>query len=338
MTTNRTRLGGRDPNRLGSANLSLAQQARRGLLAQLDKHPRATRAGRLAFFALAVIGGLLGLWELWIHIQGDPVSDARAYYDAANRLNHGQLLYPAGVDPSSNEAYLYPPLLAILFRPFALAGPIVFAITWEIVVVASFLATIRQLGGGFRTYVAIGILGVPIGWALGIGQAHVPMTLLLAIGQPWSIAFATNIKLFPALIALWWIGRRDWQSFLAFALYTILFGIAQLILEPTGTLAFLKGAVGLGQVGEVRNLSPYAWASPLAWSALVLTGVLVTVGLARTRVGWAVAVTLGTLSPPRLLLYMLTGLLAAVREPHVSGEPDPKRTPSAAEAYSSSAR
>ena len=330
MSTNRTRLG--------ASNLSLAQQARRGLLAQLDKHPRLTRAGRLTFFALAVIGGLLGLWELWIHLTSDPVGDARAYFDAANRLNHGQPLYPAGVDPSTNEAYLYPPLLAILFRPVALAGYTVFAITWEIVVVATFLATIRQLGGGFRTYVAIGILGIPIGWALGIGQAHVPMTLLMAIGQPWSIAFATDIKLFPALIALWWIGRRDYQSFVAFLGYLVLFGLFQLILEPTGTMAFLRGAVGLGQIGDVRNISPYAWASPLAWSAILLTGILVTVGLARTRYGWAAAVALGTLSPPRLLVYMLMGLLAGVRQPHVAGEPDPKRTPDAASAYSGSAR
>ena len=68
--------------------------------------------------------------------------------------------------------------------------------------------------------------------------------------------------------------------------------------------------------------------------------VLVTVGLARTRYGWAAAVALGTLSPPRLLVYMLTGLLAAVREPSLDGE----RTrvedgvPDAASAYVGSAR
>jgi hypothetical protein len=330
MTTNRTRLG--------VSNLSPAQQARRGLLARAEAHPRAMHAARLTLFALALIGGFLGLWDLYLHLTGDPVADARAYFDAANRLNHGQPLYPAGVDPNSNEIYLYPPLLAILFRPFAFAGYQVFAALWELFVVGTFLLTIRQLGGGFRTYVAIGILGIPFGWALGIGQAHVPMTLLLAIGQPWSIALATNIKLFPALIALWWIGRRDWQSFVAFLGYCLVFGLIQLVLEPTGSIAFLKGAVGLGQVGEVRNISPYAWASPLAWSAIVLTGILVTVGLARTRFGWAAAVALGTLSPPRLLVYMLTGLLAAVRQPRIAGEEDPNRIPTAAEAYTSSAR
>src|SRR5262249_4217398 len=161
---------------------------------------------------------------------------------------------------------LYPPLLAILFRPFALLPYYAFALTWEIVVVGTFLMTIRQLGAGFRTYVAIGILGIPIGWAIGVGQAHVPMTLLLAIGQP--CALAADIKIFPALLALWCIGRRDYQSFIAFLGYSLLFGLFQLVLEPTGTLAFLNGGVGLGQLGEgtVRNLSPYVWASPIAWS------------------------------------------------------------------------
>jgi hypothetical protein len=322
--------------RLGAADLSLAQQARRGLLARVERHPRVVHGARLAFFTLALIGGFLGLWELFIHLTSDPISDARAYYEAATRLNHGLPLYPKGIDPSTNQAYLYPPLLAILFRPFANLPYYVFAATWEIVVVGTFLMTIRQLGGGFRTFVAIGILGIPFGWALGVGQAHVPMTLLLAIGQPWSIALATDIKIFPALIALWWIGRRDYQSFIAFLGYSLLFGLVQLVLEPTGTLAFLNGGVGLGQLGSVRNISPYVWASPLAWSALVLTGIIVTVGLARTRYGWAAAVALATLSPPRLLLYMFTGLLAAVREPKVSTGPG--STPDAASAYVSSAR
>jgi len=333
--TNRTRLGAAEPRRV---DLSLAQQARRGLLRQIEAHPRLTHAGRLCFFGLAIAGGLLGLWELWIHITTDPINDARAYYDAATRLNHGQPLYPAGIDPSTNEAYLYPPLLAILFRPLAVLPYYVFAATWEIVVVGTFVMTIRQLGGGFRTYAAIGILGVPIGWAIGVGQAHVPMTLLLAIGQPWSIAAATNIKLFPALIALYWIGRRDWQSFFAFLGYLLLFGLFQLVLEPTGTIAFVNGGVGLGQLGEVRNLSPYVWLSPLAWATLVLVGILVTTALARTRYGWAAAVTLATLSPPRLLLYMFTGLLAAVREPRLAGEPAPEGIPDAATAYARSFR
>ena len=53
----------------------------------------------------------------WLHLTGDPLADAHAYFDAANRLNHGLPLYPPGIDPSSNLVYLYPTLLAVALRP-----------------------------------------------------------------------------------------------------------------------------------------------------------------------------------------------------------------------------
>ena len=145
------------------------------------------------------------------------------------------------------------------------------------------------------------------------------MTLLLAIGQPWSIALAANLKLTPVLIAIWWFGRRDWQSLGAFAIWMALLALGQILLEHDGSFAFF-GSVGFAQLGQVRNISPYVQ-SPELWIALVLLGGLVTLALARTRWGWAAAVTLATLSPPRLLVYMLTGLLAAIRQPKIAGEP-----------------
>jgi hypothetical protein len=322
--------------RLGAGNVSLAQQIRGGL--KVARHPRRDHGLRLLIFTLAVVGGLAGLWVLWMHIVGDPLADVQAYYGAARRLNQGLPLYPAGADPNSNDLYRYPPLLAVVLRPLAVLPYYAFALAWELIVVGTFLLTIRQLGAGLRVYAAIGILGVPIGWALGVGQAHIPLTLLLAIGQPWSIALAANVKLFPALIALWWIGRRDYESFIAFLGWMLVLAIVQLVLEPTGTLRFARGEVGLDLIGSVRNISPYVWASPVVWAAIVLVGALVTVALARTRWGWAAAVALGTLASPRLLVYMLTGLLAALREPHVAGEPDPNAIPDVAAAYVASAR
>lgn len=276
----------------------------------------------LAVFAGAVVGALAGLAVAWMHVVNDPLADAHAYYDAAARLNAGHPLYPAGIDPNGNRIYLYPPLLAVALRPLALLPYEWFALAWELLVVASFVALVRYLGVRSRnTWLAIGLLGVPVGWALTIAQAHVPMTLLLAIGQPWSIALAANLKLTPVLIAIWWLGRRDFESFFAFLVWTALFVGAQLVLEWNGTLAFF-GSVGFAQVGEVRNISPYAQ-SPALWLGLVLVGAVVTLALARTRWGWPAAVTFATLAPPRLLIYMLMGLLAAIRHPRLAGATDP---------------
>lgn len=284
--------------------------------------PATLRVLNLLLFAGAVIGAAAGLAVAWMHILGDPLADAHAYYDAASRLNAGQPLYPAGVSPNGNEIYLYPPLLAIALRPFALLPFELFALLWELVIVASFVLLLRYVGVRKRsTWIAIGLLGVPIGWCLTIAQAHVPFTYLLALGQPWSIALAANLKLTPVLIAIWWLGRRDYQSVAAFLVWMGLFAVIQVALEAPGTLAFFRN-VGFAQVGEVRNISPYA-ISPWLWVAFVLVAALVTLALARTRWGWPAAVALVTFSPPRLLVYMLMGLLAALRPPKIAGEPDP---------------
>lgn len=299
--------------------------------------PATLHALSLLAFGAAVVGALAGIGVAWMHVVGDPLADAHAYYDAASRLNAGQPLYPAGIDPSTNRIYLYPPLLAVVLRPLALLPYEAFALLWELVIVGSFVALLRYLGVRRRsTWIAVGILGVPIGWALTVAQAHVPMTLLLALGQPWSIALAANLKLFPLVIAIWWLGRRDFESFFAFLIWVALFAAAQLVLEWNGTLAFF-GSVGFAQIGEVRNISPFAQ-SPWLWFGLVLLGALVTLALARTRWGWAAAVTFATLSPPRLLIYMLMGLLAAIRQPRMAGEPDPEDRSDPVAAYGRATR
>jgi hypothetical protein len=285
--------------------------------------PGTRHAVDLLLFAGAVIGALAGLGVAWMHIVGDPLADARAYYDAATRLNAGQPLYPAGIDPSSNRIYLYPPLLAFVLRPLALLPYEAFALIWELVVIGAFVALVRHLGVRRRsTWIAIGLLGVPLGWCLTVAQAHIPMTYLIALGQPWSIALAANIKLFPALIALWWLGRRDWESFMAFLVWSALLVLAQLLVAFDASLSYFQ-SVGFDQLGEVRNISPFVL-SPYAWIALLMVGGLVVLLLARSRFGWAAAVTFGTLAPPRLLVYMLAGLLAAIRTPRPArpGEDD----------------
>jgi len=66
------------------------------------------RPARLVVFALAVVGGLVGLATLWMHLTGDPLADTRAYYDAAARLNAGGPLYPPGADTNLAGFYHYP--------------------------------------------------------------------------------------------------------------------------------------------------------------------------------------------------------------------------------------
>jgi hypothetical protein len=199
--------------------------------------PEPARLVPLALFALAVVGAFAGIYVLWLHATTDPLNDVQAYYWAGARLNAGLSLYPPDQSVSTPLGYPYPPLLAILFRPLALMPFEAAAAVWEVVVIASFVTTAWWMGLRRReTWLALGILALPIAWCVVIGQAQVLLTLFTAIGAPWSIALAANIKLFPALIALWWIGRRDWRSLGVFVATLVGLGLLQLVLAPQATL------------------------------------------------------------------------------------------------------
>jgi len=268
---------------------------------------------RRVLVGAAILGALLGIETLILHLTTDPLADVHAYYDAGARLNAGQPLYvqPAGTDAAS--FYRYPPLLAIAFRPLALLPFPAAAAIWEGLLLVLFAATILRLGADRRTWLVLGMLALPTAWSLVIGQAQVAVTLLMALGAPWALALATNLKILPALAAIWWVGRRDVRSLGWFAAWLAGLGVVQLVLEPAGTLAF-PGFLGLDQVGDVKNVSLYG-ISPWLWAAAVVAGVAVAWRLAPTRWGWPAAVVLSVLATPRLLVYQLSTLVAALREP-----------------------
>jgi hypothetical protein len=274
----------------------------------------ATPRVRLVLRLAMVVGIALGIETVVLHLLTDPLADVHSYYDAGARLNAGQPLYeqPAGVDEAA--FYRYPPLLAIAFRPLALLPFGVAAAIWMAAIAAMVVLTIWRidLRRPATRFVACA-LALPTGWAIVIGQAQVAVTLLLAIGMPWSVAVAANLKVFPILAAVWWIGRRDWRCLRNLALWLIALAGVQLVLEPAGSLAYL-GFLRLDQVGSIVSLSPYA-VSPWLWAALLLAGTVVAIWAAPRRHGWAVAVALATLASPRLLLYQLSSLVAGVRDP-----------------------
>jgi hypothetical protein len=282
--------------------------------------PATVRQMRLVLFGAAIIGLLIGINNVVLHVTTDPLADVHAYYDAGARLNAGAPLYLQSADTNAAGFYRYPPLLAIAFRPLALLPWPLAAAIWETLLVVAFGLTIRRLGWRPPVWLAIGILAMPIAWSLVIGQAQVLVTGLLVLGMPWAVALAAHLKLLPALVALYWIGRRDWESLARFVAWAVVLTGVQLLLEPQATVAFL-GFSNLAQVGEVNNLSIYAVSPPL-WAALVVGGAIATIRLAPTRYGWAAAIVLSVLATPRLLAYQLSTLLAGLRAPAPDEEPE----------------
>jgi hypothetical protein len=293
------------------------------LLARLD-----TPNVRRVLVAAGVLGFLLGIETLVLHLTMDPLADVHAYYDAGVRLNAGLPLYQQAADTNQADFYRYPPLLAIAFRPLALLPFETAAAIWEAFLVGCFLLTVVRLRPARWTLVVLGMLALPTAWSLAIGQAQVAVTLLMALGAPWALALATNLKLLPALAAIWWLGRRDVRSFGLFVAWLVGFGVLQVVLEPVGTLAF-PGFVGLDQVGDVNNRSLYGF-SPVLWAIAVVVGAVIAWRLARTRYGWAAAVALSVLATPRLLIYQLSTLAAGLREPD-SADPSDLAAPTSAD-------
>jgi len=268
----------------------------------------------LVLFVLAAAVGVLLLViftpALVRLVTTNPLSDVHAYYDAATRLNSGLPLYPTDIDVNASEYYRYPPLLAVAFRPLALLPFPVAAAAWEVLMAASLMVTIRMAGLRSTTILAVCALALPIAWSLALGQAQVLITWLVAVASPFSVALAGQLKIFPALVALYFLGRRDWRWLRRFVTWSLALVALQVVLEPAGSIAFL-GIANLDQVGDIDNLSPYGF-SPSLWAVLAVLGAAATLALARTRFGWTAAVWYSTLVTPRLISYLVMALLAAL--------------------------
>ena len=268
---------------------------------------------RIVLRLAAVLGVVLGIETTILHLTTDPLADVRAYYDAGARLNAGLPLYVQAAGTNDPDFYRYPPLLAIAFRPLALLPYQQAAIIWESVVIGAMVLTFLRLG--IREWVVLvgAWLALPIMWTITIGQAQALITLLLAIGSPWAVALAANIKIFPALAAIYWVGRREWRPLGLFAAWMVGLIAFQFVLEPTATIDYL-GFLSLEQVGEVNSVSLYG-ISPILWAISLVVLVIVALRLAPTRWGWAAAVVLSVFATPRLLTYQLSTLLAGLGGP-----------------------
>jgi hypothetical protein len=268
----------------------------------------------LAAFAFAVLGALAGAYIFVLHATSDPAADVHAYYDAGARLNAGEALYEQAASVTGSHYYFYPPLLAVAFRPLALLPFETAAAIWMILMVLALAGSVWLAGVRNRwTWYVLGWLAAPIAWSLVIGQAHVLVMFLLTLGTPFGLALAGSIKIFPALAAIYWLGRRDWPMLRRFVAWGVGLLALSFVLEPGGTIAFLSFP-DLELIGEVTNLSPYA-ISPVLWVVTVVALAIAALLFARTRFGWFLALLLSVLAAPRLHLYQFSSLFAIRRVP-----------------------
>lgn len=164
---------------------------------------------------------------------GQP-SDFNAYYHAAQNVIARQ-------SPFVTRAYIYPPLLAVLLTPIAplpylAARWVWFLFSQACLLMAAWLMW-RAIGRDWLAACTISFvwaLGGAAPESLGLGQPGPELALLIAAGITllgWrsATALATGfaIKFYPGVLAVGFLLRRQWRSFLVFAVAS-----ATLVLLP----------------------------------------------------------------------------------------------------------
>lgn len=192
---------------------------------------------------------LIPIWGMFTAVfiltslyKAGSMHDYNAYFQAAQRLNDGVPLYNS---IEVTRAYLYPPLLAQLMAPLDQLFPAnENAVIWIIFNIFCLLLTTLLLASQFnnrwkRYFIWIlPFLFLPVIETFTNGQI-VPIMSLLIVGalvaykhdRPLIVggclALATWLKIYPILIIVYFIMRRDWRV----VLWAFIVGMALLFLQ-----------------------------------------------------------------------------------------------------------
>ncbi len=146
------------------------------------------------------------------------------YQAAAERLNAGHALYSLGPGdrlvtinpPFWYSPLLYPPLIAILWRPIVLV-PFGAAIWWLVNAGAMLAATAHVAG---RSPLMAALAGVGVGIAVASGNVGCLLVAGMVTTWRWRdrpavgvlVAIMVAVKLTPATLVLWLLATRRWQA------------------------------------------------------------------------------------------------------------------------------
>lgn len=270
---------------------------------------------RLAYTVVAglVIG--LGIANLYWSVAQWTLSDAGAYWDAANRLREGAELYPAVANVEASDVYRYAPWFAWLAIPFTLLPVQVAGAIWSFVLVAGSVAAVVPLARHQAWLQVAFFFPILIGIS-AVGNVHALMVAWLVWGVerrsgPLWIALAASLKAVPILLVLVYLGRRQWWRAVATLAFTA-------ILVAPAFLHDLSGYVtSSGQAGTLVEL-------PLVYTAVVALASVVSLRFARTPFGLLAASAAVVLATPRFFVYDVTYVVLATP----AGRHQPEARPS----------
>ena len=177
---------------------------------------RLGRLGRAALPTVAIAVFALTMVAILATAGSTVGYDYRAYVGAAQRALDGKPLYDMAVDVAGGFAiFLYPPMFALAFVPFALLPDAAGLWLWEGLAIASFLVgvAILPVRPGVRWGVLLlGALDWPLLYAVKLGQVGPLLFLLFAVGWrcldravPLGLSMATGamVKVQPLILLVW---------------------------------------------------------------------------------------------------------------------------------------
>ena len=252
--------------------------------------------------------------------------DFSAYWAAAGHLLHGEPIYAPGqlsgsYPPGPQFLFLYPPIVAVLFAPFAALFPNDFRVaaglwavlglvilTWSILAITRAEGLDRRFevlrGRGRWLLVAGAFALTPTIGELAVGNVHIELVGLFsiawlglrrgdAVGERWAglaVAVATLLKVFPVILVLWFIVTRRWTAtawFVAGAAIAV--GVAVVFTGLGPWLDYPRVLLNLSAPTDTGDaVAPMVWLTPVLGFGLaraLVVGLLVAIVLwsARTQ-------------------------------------------------------
>jgi hypothetical protein len=265
------------------------------------------RAARIV--ALAIIIGMAIGYLYWAATAW-KMTDAGAYWNAAMRLREGQDLYPVVPNIEASDVYRYSPWFAWLAVPFTFLPIHIAGALWSAILIGASTVAVGPLARR-RLW-----LGVIFFWPMligisAIGNVHALMIAALVLGierrsGPLWIAMAASLKAFPIVLVLVYIGRREWARAVASLILTGVL-VAPFLLYPLDHYPTSPGGAAL----------LITW--PTLYAVVLITCMVATLVLARTKRAWLAGATTVCLALPRFFVYDITYLLVGAA--HESNEP-----------------
>lgn len=242
--------------------------------------------------------------------------DASAYWNAAERLRHGEELYVAGA-ANASDLYRYAPWFAAAWIPLTFFPREAVTAGWVgLMIAAALVSTLPLLRRGPTGWAALALFA-PLqmqGAIFGNVQPLLVLVLLWGVERrsgPLWIALSASLKAVPLLLALVYAGRGEWtRAGLALGL-TALLVVPALLFD----LSAYPTASGPNQIS-------LAGVSPLLFLPVAAIAIVLSWALASTRYAWLAAALAMVVALPRLLEYQIGTLLIGLARRRVTPPAD----------------